>query len=316
MSQPLISVIVPIYNVAPYLRKCLDSLKNQTMKEIEIICIDDGSTDSSGRIADEYVSDEWPKFRIIHTENRGLSATRNRGIDEARAEWIMFVDSDDYVEDIFCEVPYKSAIENHADLVIYEYINERGLKKKKKAEAPTGLVDEITAHEFGRVAVWNKLYKKALFNSIHYPEGYVYEDIATTHKLVHEAKMIILLQTCLYHYTSRKGSITNTKTLSHKRDAFVSIQERYNFLMHCGYSVEKIESVLLGAAIGYLSASLPYENAYWVKARDVVESSHGMPKELTLKQKIALIVWRINPAFFYFVSKLSGRLRNPAKSVS
>ncbi len=101
MPNPLISVIVPIYNVEKYVRKCLDSLKNQTMKQIEVICIDDGSTDESGRIAEEYKSEDWPKFRVIHTENRGLSAARNCGIDEALADWIMFVDSDDWVESEF-----------------------------------------------------------------------------------------------------------------------------------------------------------------------------------------------------------------------
>ena len=92
MNDPLISVIVPIYNVEKYVRKCLDSLKNQTMKQIEVICIDDGSTDESGRIAEEYKNEDgWPRFRVIHTENRGLSAARNRGIDEAKSQWLMFV---------------------------------------------------------------------------------------------------------------------------------------------------------------------------------------------------------------------------------
>lgn len=119
IEDPLISVIVPIYNVEKYVRKCLESLKNQTMKEIEVICIDDGSTDRSGLIADEYESSEFPIFRVIHTENRGLSAARNRGLDEARAEWIMFVDSDDWVDKEFCRVPYENAIENKADMVIF-----------------------------------------------------------------------------------------------------------------------------------------------------------------------------------------------------
>ena len=83
-ETPLISVIVPIYNVEKYVRKCLDSLRSQTMKQIEVICIDDGSTDKSGEIAEEYKNEEgWPRFRVIHTENRGLSAARNRGIDES-----------------------------------------------------------------------------------------------------------------------------------------------------------------------------------------------------------------------------------------
>ena len=116
MDVPLISVIVPIYNVERYVRKCLDSLVAQTMKQIEIICIDDGSTDRSGQIAEEYVGiHEGVLFRVIHTENQGLSAARNRGIDEARSQWIMFVDSDDWVDEKFCETPYKTAVEKQAE---------------------------------------------------------------------------------------------------------------------------------------------------------------------------------------------------------
>lgn len=118
MQQPLISVIVPIYNVEKYVRKCLDSLVAQTLREIEVICIDDGSTDRSGEIADEIARDD-ARFRVIHTENRGLSAARNRGIDEARSQWLMFVDSDDWVSPEFCRVPYEAAIEYGADLVIF-----------------------------------------------------------------------------------------------------------------------------------------------------------------------------------------------------
>ena len=131
-AAPLISVIVPIYNVERYVRKCLDSLKGQTLKQIEVICIDDGSTDGSGKIADEYVSEEFPIFRVIHTENRGLSAARNRGIDESRADWLMFVDSDDWVDRDFCRVPYETAVRENADLVIFNGSNvKRGRKKRK-----------------------------------------------------------------------------------------------------------------------------------------------------------------------------------------
>ena len=108
---PRVSVIVPIYNIAPWLEKCLDSLKRQTLKEIEIIMIDDGSTDESGTIAKRYCVKypEWPRFRYFHTENKGLSSARNHGINESQSRWIMFVDGDDWVDEHFCEVPYKTA---------------------------------------------------------------------------------------------------------------------------------------------------------------------------------------------------------------
>ena len=157
--KPLISVIVPIYNVEKYVRKCLESLRGQTLKQIEVICIDDGSTDSSGAIADEYELSEYPIFRVIHTENRGLSVARNRGIDEAKADWIMFVDSDDWVDPRFCEIPWKAAQEYGCDLVAFQaYTVKRGrVKKPKKTERSVGVVDEMAAYKKAGVVVWNKL---------------------------------------------------------------------------------------------------------------------------------------------------------------
>ena len=212
-QEPLISIIVPIYNVEKYVRKCLDSLKSQTMKEIEVICIDDGSTDRSGEIADEYASDVYPIFHIIHTENRGLSAARNRGIDEARGGWLMFVDSDDWVEREFCEIPYEKALEYGADLVIFRAFYERNCRRIKKNNCEIhGLINEYTAHTSGGVVAWNKLYEKSLFEKIRYPEARVYEDIATTHKIVHIAKRIYVLNECLYHQVYRKNSISHINT--------------------------------------------------------------------------------------------------------
>ena len=125
-ENPLISVIVPIYNVAPYLRACLDSLAAQTMKEIEIVMIDDGSTDGSGAIADEYVSSSFPIFRVIHTANGGVSAARNRGIDEARGEWIMFVDGDDWIDADMCEQMLEPGVRENVDLVMCGITREYG----------------------------------------------------------------------------------------------------------------------------------------------------------------------------------------------
>lgn len=156
-------------NVEKYMKKCLESLKGQTLREIEVICIDNGSTDESGRIAEEYKTNELPVFRVIHTENRDLSAARNRGIDEAYAEWLMLVDSDDWVDRDFCKVPYEVAIGNQADFVCfgaYRFTKWSVVKKSKKIDTPTGSVDEMTAYEYGGVTTWNKTYKQTLFSDI------------------------------------------------------------------------------------------------------------------------------------------------------
>lgn len=314
MNAPLISVIVPIYNVEKYVRKCLESLRGQTLKQIEVICIDDGSTDSSGAIADEYCNTdaegngkEWPVIRVIHTENCGLSAARNRGIDEARSEWLMFVDSDDWVEPGFCEIPYRDAIENHADMVIFraEQVRDGVVQKPRISYTSVGIVDEITAHEFGGWAVWNKLYKRALFDYIRYPEGMVYEDYATTHKLVHIANTIVLVRECLYHYIYRIDSISNTNRSTDSRDSFYSKSERYFDLLSYGYPENKVDSLkgaLLSAAFRYLTESKPDNNGLHIKAVEVLHLMDVSPESLSLKYKIALKAWNINQTFFVFLA--------------
>ena len=321
VGRPLISVIVPIYNVASYLRKCLDSLKNQTMKQIEVICIDDGSTDGSGEIAEKYVTvpenhvaSENPgdevQFRIIHTENRGLSTARNRGIDDSYGEWLMFVDSDDWVSEDFCDIPYRAAVENGADLVIFDADREINGKSKHILDenAPTGIIDEFTAYKYGRGYAWNKLYHRSLFQSIRYPIGRVFEDGSATHKLVHIANNIVLLNDCLYHYVDRKDSISHTHTVKNIQDRFITYLEEYDDLVLYGYSDEKRRVTLCSYAIGFLSVASPSEDELYRRAEKIVDSIEGIPKTLSFKKKIALIVWKINPRLLDLSRRLIGRM--------
>lgn len=300
-AAPLISVIVPIYNVERYVRKCLNSLVAQTLREIEVICIDDGSTDGSGKIADEYESNEFPIFRVTHTENRGLSAARNRGIDEATAEWIMFVDSDDWVEPDFCRVPYEAAIENQADLVIFGgyRVSEYGrIIKPKKTTNPTGIVDEMTAHEYGSVTAWNKIYHKKLFDGIQYPVGQVFEDYAVTHRVVHSANRIILLKNRVYFHVNRKNSISHTHTLSNQRDRLLSTINRYNELISYGYPENKMKTSMLSAAIGFLLIMNDENEELSLRAIEIIDSYSDYSAMLNVKKDSLLQLGKITKAYF------------------
>ena len=209
--MPLVSVIVPVYNVSNYLVKCLESLVEQSLKDIEIILIDDGSTDDSGMLCDIYAQND-NRIRVIHKSNEGLSQARNDGIDFSSSPYIMFVDSDDWVDRQFCELPYKEAIENNADLVLFHF--NKAIDNTiipKNTNSITGLISEKEAIYFNinyAPASWLGLYKKALFNDIKFPSGKLFEDVGTTHKLIHEAKRICIVNKCLYNYrVSRPGSI-------------------------------------------------------------------------------------------------------------
>lgn len=307
--DPLISVIVPIYNVGKYVRKCLDSLRGQTLREIEIICIDDGSTDESGKIADEYESQEFPIIRVIHTENRGLSAVRNLGIDESRAEWLMFVDSDDWVSEEFCRIPYAAAIESQADFVefgLYK-VSRWGTIMKYKYDGPTDILDNMIAQEHIVSVAWNKLYKKVLFDGIRYPEGRVYEDIATTYKLVHKAKHIIVIKDRLYFHQRRKNSITQLKSAKGKRDAAISAWEKYCGLREYGYPENKLKGIACSSAIGILANTEKGNNAY-IEAEKIIASTRGIPKSISLRKKIAIVIWKVDPNLFHLICQMVKRM--------
>lgn len=161
----MISVIVPIYNVEKYINKCLDSLILQSFPDVEFILVDDGSTDSSGEIAESY---DDKRFRVFHTHNCGLSGARNFGISQSRGEWLMFVDADDWVAPKFCNIPYQAALENDADLVIFQAYEVREIThwKSRKTLPLEGIVDPETATKYGETTAWNKLYKRELFRKI------------------------------------------------------------------------------------------------------------------------------------------------------
>lgn len=304
-KAPLISVIVPIYNVEKYVRKCLDSLVNQTMKEIEVICIDDGSTDKSGEIADEYESQDWPVFHVIHTENRGLSAARNRGIDEAKADWIMFVDSDDWVSPDFCRIPYEAAMEYEADLVIFGSYRstESGRIMNGSSKIRPGIVKKEDV--ILNAVAWNKLYKKKLFNDIWYPEGQMFEDSLTTHKVIHNAVKIYRCNKNCYYHRQRRGSISNSTV--NWVSSYCAAKQKYNDLKELGYSEEKARASMQEAALNYCGQAASTDDPLYCEAVKTVDMIKGIPEEFSRKASVKLLIWRMNRYLYREIYRLAGR---------
>ena len=302
----MISVIVPIFNTEKYLPKCLDSLVSQTFVDVEFILVDDGSTDNSGVIADQYTDS---RFRVFHTENRGLSAARNLGIEQARGEWLMFVDGDDWVEPGFCEIPYQAAICDEADVIIFHAYNAKdGRITGRKSSAPIEIINWVEAVKCGGVAVWNKLYKRELFDGIRFPVGRVFEDLAVTHKLLMKAKRIILIPDFLYYHVYRKGSISNCLSVKNKKDAFVSELERARDLESFGYAKGSYEPGLISRAITFLAMTDSSENQLCRKAGEIADSVKGIPTYLSWKKKMLLMVWKTNKPLFHLISRTLHRL--------
>lgn len=214
----MISVIVPIYNMERYLNRCIESIVMQTYKELDIILIDDGSTDKSGMICDQW-KDRDDRIKVFHKQNGGLSDARNTGIKYAEGDYLYFVDSDDYLESNMLENLIDALIQNNAEIAVcnfvYEYENADKCTLCDYQINDNMLMTgrEFMLYSYGAkctfgVVVWNKLFQKSLFQNISFPKGKVHEDEFVFHKLMYARKRICCIPFIGYHYLQRNGSIT------------------------------------------------------------------------------------------------------------
>ena len=274
-------------------------------KEYEIICIDDGSTDNSGRIADEYTD---PRFRVFHTANKGVSAARNLGIDKARGEWIMFVDSDDWVREDFCSLPYDSAVRYDADLVIFQIrLKKNRWMGNKKIDKPQGLISRETAVEHGESAVCNKLFRRRLFDTVRFPEGKIYEDVLTTHKIIYNAHRIVMLRDVLYYYVTRSESISHDQTFDHQKIRFLCAMARDKDLTGYGCPSQYRLPPVWHFAICFMIRVEPCSDPVYKQADEIVDSIRGLPRSLSLQARMLLLLWKIDKRLFHYICRLSGK---------
>ena len=227
MHNTKISVIVPVYNVERYIHECIDSILNQTFKEFELILIDNGSIDNSGKICDDYGKRD-NRIKVIHTENVGVSVARNIGLKAAIGEYIMFIDSDDYIEKCTLMNSYSIAQMYNADIVmfalklIYEHSNNKdevvSYNKYDDIEIYSNkeVIKKYLTHEI-RGYVWNRLVKREILirNNIVFPIGVGYgEDIFVTLETISAAQKVVLMNEAMYNYRQRKDSMS--KIISEK----------------------------------------------------------------------------------------------------
>ena len=242
MKDELISVIVPIYNVENYLGKCLDSIINQLYKNLEIILIDDGSTDNSGKICDQYRKKD-NRIKVIHNCNEGLSCARNKGLNIANGSLISFIDSDDYLEpEMFLEL--KNNMDKYeSDISMCNFYYEKNEKRSIKNNSYNGDFvvfgkDKFIKiyEEFNSVSVyaWNKLYKKWIFDNIRFPEGKIYEYSKIICEILDKANRISYTSKPLYNYVYRKSSIGNSFNINHF-DKIESNNKKIEFFSKKGY---------------------------------------------------------------------------------
>ena len=208
-----ISIVVPVYNVEKYVDRCLMSLVTQTLQDIEIIIVNDGSQDKSVEIIEKYLKENPTKIKYYEKKNGGLSSARNYGIEYATGEYIAFLDSDDYVETNMYEEMYNLAKKENADMVECDFIWEWEFGKKifdKRREYKT----KEDMMKKPRVIAWNKIYKREILNKnkIRFPDGLIYEDLEFFLKLLPHLNIISYINKYFVHYTQREDSIINKQT--------------------------------------------------------------------------------------------------------
>lgn len=251
-----ISIIIPIYNVEQYLKKCLESILAQTLDDIEVILVNDGSTDKSLDICNQYKLKD-PRIKVIDKKNGGLSDARNKGIQIAEGEYIAFLDSDDWVEPNFYKYLWELAQKEKADIAQCDYIeayhDETIISFKTPIKECTYTGTEslhlLYGNEYVRTVIaCSKIYKRSLFEEIQFPIGKIHEDEFTTYKLLHKAGRVTDSNIKMYYYRQRENSITNEGFNEKRLHALEALKERIEYFNQ--YSLnelsQKTESRLCG----------------------------------------------------------------------
>jgi glycosyltransferase involved in cell wall biosynthesis len=241
-KDKLISIIVPIYKVEKYLKKCIESILKQTYKNIEIILVDDGSPDNCGEICDDYKQMD-KRIKVIHKNNGGLSEARNYGIREARGDYLLFVDSDDFIAENICEILINNINKYSADMAIcnfyYVFENKKAIKNEMSSKKDAQVLEKenIIREYFLNYSVdlnvaWNKLYKKDIFkgkNAILFPVGKLHEDTYIMYKIYYNLNRLVRINEPLYYYRQRNDSIISSFSIKNVEDIIGYIKDYYIF---------------------------------------------------------------------------------------
>lgn len=322
MQAPLISVIVPVYNVGNYLARCIESIIQQTYKNLEVILVDDGSTDDSSEICDRYEKKD-ERIQVIHKRNGGLSSARNAGIEIAAGEYLTFVDSDDWI------------LSHHIES-LYNLLHDTGLlmaicqSQKIHSEAEASSIPNISGHkllaketvmyealtQYKWWSAWDKLYHRSLFDEIRFPIGRINEDYAIIFYLFDKCNQIAVGKQITYCYFERLGSITTSGFNSSKFAEYVNAIEVLDFFKSKYPSLAApAENILISTCLKLLSNIAKAKDDEYEKWRQMLLktvrgsfSSWIRNPYLMLKQKILLMPACVNFGLFKLTNEIYDRL--------
>lgn len=320
MRTPLISVIIPVYNVEKHLHRCLDSVIAQTYQNLEIICVDDGSVDESGKICDQYAVRD-ARIKVIHQENQGLSAARNRGLDAADGEYIAFVDRDDYILEDMYKKMLDMLLNYNVDLCVcqwqYEFSDGRQVVKKKNID-PT-IYGRKTSLEFARflyrsnyengvvVAAWNKLYRRALLDTIHF-EGRIHEDDAFNGRIMAKNISVYVMEEQFYVYAQNGDSLTNKPFSANKFFFLDVLAERRELFKSDAFIRQETELLYCNMYIEYClrarkdGVAVSHPERYRQIFRKMFSSLRREGKA-NIKFRLRMMLFSFSPSLYRFITK-------------
>ena len=233
-NMPKVSVIIPVYNVEKYLPACLNSILNQTLKDIEIICVNDGSTDNSLKVLNAY-TEKYPDIRVVSQPNQGLSAARNAGIEVASGDYLYFIDSDDFLHPQCLELVHGLAEKHHVPLVAFDLLADDGSKKFSLRKAPTWDINDmnetVTSNPLKylkksktKSRIWNsaclKLFRRDLFDNLRFEPGIYFEDMVLTCKMLRDKPKTVIIPNKMYYYRTNPNSIMRSNMQPKHMDSY------------------------------------------------------------------------------------------------
>ena len=314
-----ISIIVPVYNLEHLLPKCIDSILTQTFTNFELILVDDGSTDNSGNLCDEYAKLD-SRIKVIHKKNGGIASARNAGLDVAEGKYIGFVDNDDYINQHMFEKLYKNAIIHSSDIVVCDYlkVDEKQYTDIKKFDEDYKIkqydnIDALnqlyTPEHLTFICPWNKLYKSSLFREIRYEIGNIHDDESVVHKILYASYKITYIQTGLYYYVQRKKSQMNSPFNLNRLRFIYTLYDRMIFFQN-----NKLLDLHQKAIKHYMDSFFVYYYMAKINLKDVNKDLQQLKrtfhnslynilkhKELSRNQKLGCVIFCISPKLFELI---------------
>ncbi len=306
--MPLISVIVPVYNVENYLSRCVESILSQTFTNFELILVDDGSPDNCGSICDAYAAED-DRIVVIHQENNGLSAARNAGIDwvfaNSDSQWITFIDSDDWVHPQYLSSLLESVTTHNVDVGICHFYRTNGeIPQINQQDFISKLHDTETFYIKNNTVATiacGKLYKKSCFISLRYPIGKIHEDEFITYRILFKSEQIAVIAAPLYMYYQNPSSITYSEWTPKRLDVLTALEERINFFDNLNNErMSQYAKLQLDSRLAWLNLQaykykkhnlLPQKyKLHFLSAVNTLESVYGT-------EKYESIMWNLYPSY-------------------